>query len=115
MQYGALTIPLIKAVQEQQKLIEKLEARIIELENSNPNCLSDLGVSVSNIKSSSLGALYNISINLKDIDDETYKDFLYAVEKDLIRVMKSNGKDFLTSLLKEAHFYDVNRPVIEEK
>ncbi len=47
-------------------------------------------------------------------DDETYKDFLYAVEKDLIRVMKSNGKDFLTSLLKEAHFYDVNRPVIEE-
>ena len=48
-------------------------------------------------------------------DDETYKDFLYAVEKDLIRVMKSNGKDFLTSLLKEAHFYDVNRPIIEEK
>jgi hypothetical protein len=47
-------------------------------------------------------------------DDETYKDFLYAVEQDLIRVMKSNGKDFLTLLLKEAHFYDVNRPVIEE-
>ena len=34
VQYGALTIPLIKAIQEQQKLIEKLEARIIELENS---------------------------------------------------------------------------------
>ena len=47
-------------------------------------------------------------------DDETYKDFLYAVEKDLVTVMKSNGKAFLTSLLKEAHFYDVNRPVIEE-
>ena len=29
VQYGALTIPLIKAIQEQQKLIEKLEARII--------------------------------------------------------------------------------------
>jgi hypothetical protein len=29
-----LTIPLIKAIQEQQKLIEKLENRIIELEYS---------------------------------------------------------------------------------
>ena len=47
-------------------------------------------------------------------DYETYKDFLYAVEKDLIRIMKSNGKSFLTSLIKEAHFYDVNSPVIEE-
>ena len=41
VQYGALTIPLIKAIQEQQKafqeqqkLIEKLEARIIEIESS---------------------------------------------------------------------------------
>ena len=48
-------------------------------------------------------------------DDDTYKDFLYAVEKDLITVMQSNGKAFLTSLVKEAHFYDVNRPIIEEK
>ena len=48
-------------------------------------------------------------------DEETYKDFLYAVEKDLITVMQSNGKAFLTSLVKEAHFYDVNRPIIEEK
>ena len=48
-------------------------------------------------------------------DDDAYKDFLYAVEKDLVRVMTSNATNFLTSLLKEAHFYDVNRPVIEEK
>ncbi len=48
-------------------------------------------------------------------DDDAYKDFLYAVEKDLVTVMTSNGTSFLTSLLKEAHFYDVNRPVIEEK
>mgnify|MGYP001450625272 FL=1 len=48
-------------------------------------------------------------------DGDIYKDFLHAVEKDLVTVMKSNGKAFLTSLLKEAHFYDVNRPVIEEK
>ena len=48
-------------------------------------------------------------------DDETYRDFLYAVEKDLVRVMTSNATNFLTSLLKEAHFYDVNRPVSEEK
>ncbi len=34
VQYGALTIPLIKAIQEQQKMIEKLELRIRELENS---------------------------------------------------------------------------------
>jgi len=48
-------------------------------------------------------------------DDDIYNDFLYAVEKDLITVMTSNGKAFLTSLIKEAHFYDVNRPIIEEK
>ena len=48
-------------------------------------------------------------------DDDIYKDFLYAVEKDLVTVMQSNGKAFLTSLVKEAHFYDVNRPIIEEK
>ena len=34
VQYGALTIPLINAIQEQQKMIEKLELRIRELENS---------------------------------------------------------------------------------
>ena len=34
VQYGALTIPLIKAIQEQQKMIERLELRIRELENS---------------------------------------------------------------------------------
>ena len=48
-------------------------------------------------------------------DGDIYKDFLYAVEKDLVTVMKSNGKAFLTSLLKEAHFYDVNPHIIEEK
>ena len=47
-------------------------------------------------------------------DENTYKDFLYAVEKDLVTVMRSNGKAFLTSLLKEAHFYDVNRPIARE-
>ena len=47
-------------------------------------------------------------------DDESYKDFLYAVEKDLFTVMQSNGKAFLTSLLKEAHFYDVNRTIARE-
>jgi len=48
-------------------------------------------------------------------DENTYGDFLYAVEKDLVTVMRSNGKSFLTSLLKEAHFYDMNRPIREER
>ena len=48
-------------------------------------------------------------------DGDIYNAFLHAVDKDLVTVMKSNGKACLTSLLKEAHFYDVNRPVIEEK
>ena len=42
------------------------------LSNSNPNCLSDLGVALLNIKSASLGALYNISINLKDVNNKNY-------------------------------------------
>ena len=47
-------------------------------------------------------------------DEETYKDFLYSVEKDLVTVMHSNGQSFLTSLLKEYHFYDENRSEIKE-
>ena len=55
-----------------------------------------------------------------DVDigkEETVKVVCGATnaKKDLITVMQSNGKAFLTSLVKEAHFYDVNRPIIEEK
>lgn len=47
-------------------------------------------------------------------DDETYRDFLSKVEKDLVTVMQFNASRFLTSLLKEYHFYDENRFVVKE-
>ena len=47
--------------------------------------------------------------------DASYRDFLTKVEKDLVTVMQFNASRFLTSLLKEYHFYDENRSGIEEK
>ena len=47
-------------------------------------------------------------------DDATYRDFLTKVEKDLVTVMQFNASRFLTSLLKEYHFYDENRSQIKE-
>ena len=47
-------------------------------------------------------------------DDASYRDFLTKVEKDLVTVMQFNASRFLTSLLKEYHFYDENRSGIKE-
>ena len=35
LRYAEFTVPLVKAVQEQQKMIESLQAKIVELEKQN--------------------------------------------------------------------------------
>ena len=53
----------------------------------NKNCLSDLGVSIEMIKSCANGAIMNININLKEIDDKKY---ISKINKRVSTVLANN-------------------------
>jgi formiminotetrahydrofolate cyclodeaminase len=50
------------------------------LEKGNPNCITDAGVAAQLIRAASLGAAYNVQINLLSIEEQ---DFLNKVENEL--------------------------------
>ena len=60
---NATNVPL-EILKISSKLIEET---LIVAENSNPNCISDIGVASHMILSGSLGAFYNILINISDL------------------------------------------------
>ena len=66
----------INAIETPYKIMKIIDKSLIDIEyvikKSNPNCLSDLGVAVSNLKSAVYGALLNVHINLKDLQETSY-------------------------------------------
>jgi glutamate formiminotransferase / formiminotetrahydrofolate cyclodeaminase len=65
---NAVLVPL-QTAEESLKAIEISE---IVAKNGNPNSITDVGVGAQMAYSGVLGGIYNVLINLKDIDDEEY-------------------------------------------
>tara|TARA_B100000965_G_scaffold65580_1_gene51345 strand:- start:4749 stop:6437 length:1689 start_codon:yes stop_codon:yes gene_type:complete len=58
-------------------------------ENSNPNCISDIGVASNMISSASLGAFYNILINIKDLR-KTKREYYLSTSDFYLKQINSN-------------------------
>ncbi|MAJ43960.1 MAG: glutamate formimidoyltransferase [Candidatus Marinimicrobia bacterium] len=74
--------------------IEGLELALIAADEGNPNSISDAGVAGESLMAAARGSLLNVKINLKDIDDESFK-------KDLINscnLLIDKGENFLLNI-----------------
>jgi len=65
---NAVMVPL-KTAEDSFRVIEIAE---IVAKNGNPNSITDVGVGAQMAYSGVLGGIYNVLINLKDIDDEVF-------------------------------------------
>ncbi len=65
---NAVLVPL----QTAEESLEVIEISKIVAKNGNPNSITDVGVGAQMAYSGVLGGIYNVLINLKDIDDEEY-------------------------------------------
>ncbi len=71
MQHGlkqAVHVPLSTA----QLSFEAIEIAQIVAKHGNPNSITDVGVGAQSAYTGVLGGIYNVLINLKDINDEKF-------------------------------------------
>ena len=65
----------------------------VALDQGNPNCLTDAGVSLQLVRAAANGAAYNVRINLPGIKDQDFKTRLATETSDLLdRIEESVGK-----------------------
>jgi len=88
----ALEIPL-ETARECLKVLKLQEAFA---RNGNPNAITDVGVGALMAFAGIEGALYNVEINLMDLDDETYKNKVNQETEDIL----SEGKELKENIQK---------------
>jgi len=93
---GALEVPLetARACLEVLKLLEAFARK------GNPNAITDLGVGALMAFAALEGALYNVEINLNDIEEDGYRQEVVTAVKQVWDAGKEQ-KDQITQLVKE--------------
>lgn len=88
---NAVKVPLLTA-QESAKAIElSFDVAV----NGNPNSITDVGVGAQMAYSGVLGGIYNVLINLKDIDDKEFCDEM----REKCKILKSDSIEKLDKVL----------------
>lgn len=98
----ATEVPL-KSMRLSKEVIPFLE---ILIKNGNRNAISDVGVSILNLKSGVLSCYLNILINLKYIKDKSFNDTIYKEAEEI--------KDYISKWSDEKYI-EVLKIVTEEK
>lgn len=86
----AIQVPLSTA----QKSLEAVKLALIVAELGNPNSITDVGVGAQMAYAGVVGGIYNVRINLKDIDD---KDFVNKMNS-TCSILKSEAEKYLSKV-----------------
>jgi glutamate formiminotransferase/formiminotetrahydrofolate cyclodeaminase len=86
----AVQVPLSTA----QKSLEAIKLALIVAELGNPNSITDVGVGAQMAYSGLVGGIYNVLINLKDIED---KDFVNKMNS-TCSLLKSEAEKYLSKV-----------------
>lgn len=86
----AVQVPLNTA----QKSLEAIKLALIVAELGNPNSITDVGVGAQMAYSGLVGGIYNVLINLKDIDDKDFVNTMHSA----CSLLKSEAEKYLSKI-----------------
>lgn len=86
----AVQVPLTTA----QKSLEAIKLALIVAEFGNPNSITDVGVGAQMAYSGLVGGIYNVLINLKDIDDKGFVNKMNST----CSLLKSEAEKYLAKV-----------------
>jgi glutamate formiminotransferase/formiminotetrahydrofolate cyclodeaminase len=89
----AVMVPLNTAKQS----LEAIKVAEVVVEHGNPNSITDVGVGAQSAYTGVLGGIYNVLINLKDIEDENFN----ADMRKQCDELKKEGLERLNKVLKQ--------------
>lgn len=91
----AASVPM-ETLRTTAKLVDQVKTA---LDQGNPNCITDAGVSAQLVRAAANGAAYNVRINLPEIKDRDFTSKLAAETSDLLVRIEGSLKEMEKALV----------------